>query len=225
MTAEAEEERTNSSRVYLRRAIASFAAGLPVGARVLDAGGGPGRYRYLFSNQQYEIADLRPGSTYVCDIHALPVANETFDAALSTQTLNFTKQPMKVLSELHRVLRPGGPILLTAPFIYEEESVGKDFFRFTSSGFSHLFETAGFRITDITWLEGFFGSLGYLLRLASDNLARLDTRAYSSIDRRIVRKGEIDLSLLGQAFNEMDLRYKETSAGLPLNYLVQACKL
>lgn len=222
MTAE-EEERINSSRVYLRRIVAEFAARLPVGARVLDAGGG-GRalYATLFANQRYETADLRSGSTYVCDLHSLPMANETFDAVLSTQTLNAVKEPKIVLSELHRVLKPGASILLSAPLIYEEERI--DFYRFTSKAFVHLFETAGFRITEVTWLEGFFGTLGYLLRAASEQLSRLDTQAYSPVDRRILHKGEVDLALLGQAFNELDLRCKETSVGFPINYVVRAYK-
>jgi SAM-dependent methyltransferase len=218
-----EAERTNSSRVYLRRMIAQFAAELPPGARVLDAGGG-GRalYAILFAKQLYETADLRPGSTYVCDLHALPMADETFDAVLSTQTLSVLKEPKIVLSELHRVLRRGGTILLSAPLIYEEERV--DFYRFTSHAIVHLFEAVGFRIAEMTWLEGFFGSLGYLLRMASEQLGRVDTEQYSSIDRRIVRKAESDLALLGQAFNEMDLRHKETTVGFPLNYVVRAYK-
>jgi SAM-dependent methyltransferase len=223
MHTDEEAERTNSSRVYLRRIVAEFAATLPAGARVLDAGGG-GRalYASLFANQLYETADLRAGSTYVCDLHALPMSDETFEAVLSTQTLSVVKEPKVVLSELHRVLRQGGLILLSAPLMYEEERV--DFYRFTSHAFVHLFETVGFRVTEVTWLEGFFGTLGYLLRTASEHLSRIDTQSYAAVDRRIVHNGEIDLALLGRAFNEMDLRHKETSAGFPINYVVKAYK-
>lgn len=220
-----EAERTNSSRVHLRKLIADFAAELPARARVLDAGGGKGTYGPLFTNQCYETADLHAGSTYVCDIHALPIADQTFDAILSTQTLEHTKEPKIVLSELRRVLKDGGPILLTGPFIYEEHFKPMDFYRFTSFGFTYLFETAGFRIARITWLEGFFGTLGYFLRTASEQLSQLDTKAYSNIDGRIVRKAELELALLGQAFNDMDLRYKEISVGFPLNYAILAHKI
>jgi SAM-dependent methyltransferase len=223
MQIEDDAERNNSSRVYLRRVLAEFASRLPQGARVLDAGGG-GKplYRSLFAGQQYETADLRPGSTYVCDLHDLPMAPETFDAVISTQTLCAVRSPKRVLSELHRVLKPGGPILVTAPLMYEEERV--DFYRFTATAFRDLFQTTGFRITEIGWLEGFFGSLGYLLRTASEQLARLDTGAYPAVDGRIVQKAQLDLALLGQAFNEMDLRCKETSVGFPINYVVWAVK-
>lgn len=222
---DAEAERSNSSRVYLRRVIAEFAAELPEGVRVLDAGAGPAQYSSSFAKQRYETADMRPGSTYVCDLHALPIGDQTFDAVLCTQTLEHTKEPKIVLSELARVLRPGGPLLLTAPFIYEEHLQPFDFFRFTSFGFTHLLEATGFRIVSMTWLEGFFGSLGYLLRTGSEQLSRLDTDAYSPVDRRIVRKAEADLALLGQAFNDMDLRCKETSVGFPLNYVVRATRI
>lgn len=218
-----DEERLNSSRVYLRLLVSDFAAQLPRGARVLDAGGG-GRALYagLFADQRYETADLRDSSTYICDLHHLPMADGTYDAVLSTQTLSAVREPKVVLAELFRVLKPGGPILLSASLMYEEERMGG--YRFTSQAFADLFAATGFRIKEIAWLEGFFGTLGYLLRTASEHLSRLDTAAYSSIDRRIVRKSEMDFALLGQAFNEMDLRHKETSVGFPINYVVKAYK-
>jgi SAM-dependent methyltransferase len=222
--AEAENERRNSSRVHLRRLIAGFAAELPDGSRVLDAGAGRAVYRPLFARQVYETADVHPASTYVCDLHALPIGDQLYDAILTTQTLEHTQEPAVVLSELARVLKPGGRLLLTAPLVYEEHLQPMDFYRFTSFGFRYLIEKAGFEIQEITWLEGFFGTLGYLLRTASHALQKLDVKDYPPIDARIIFGAQGDLALLGQAFNDMDLRRKETSVGFPINYVVRATK-
>lgn len=219
-----EAERVNSSRVHLRRLLTDFAAQLPPGSRVLDAGAGNAPYRPLFKQHRYETADRHRSSTYVCDLHAVPIEDAAFDAVVSTQTLEHTQDPLQVLRELHRVMKPGAPILLSAPFVYQEHLQPNDFYRFTSFGFRHLFEAAGFQVHAVEWLEGWFGTLSYLLRMASDEIARLDATGYSPIDRRILARAEQDLAALGQGFNEMDLRQKETAVGFPINWVVRAVK-
>jgi SAM-dependent methyltransferase len=220
----AEKERLNSSRVHLRRLLTAFAASLPEGSRVLDAGAGNAPYRGLFKAHRYETADKHPASTFKCDLHAIPLPDASFDAIVSTQTLEHTQDPAQVLRELHRVMKPGAPILLSAPFAYEEHLKPNDFYRFTSFGLRHLFELAGFEIESIDWLEGWFGTLGYLLRMASDEIARLDKQPYSAIDQRILARSELELASMGQAFNELDLRRLETSVGFPINWVVRARK-
>lgn len=109
------------------RWVAAQAARLPAGARVLDAGAGSSPYRALFAHCRYETQDfsqlqgaqLRHGGygaiDYVCDITAIPVPDETFDAVLCTEVLEHHPEPIKVVHELARVLKPGGTLLLTAP--------------------------------------------------------------------------------------------------------------
>ena len=47
------------------------------------------------------------------DVCALPWPDAVFDAALCECTLSLLDQPARCLSELHRVLRPGGVLLLS----------------------------------------------------------------------------------------------------------------
>lgn len=54
-----------------------------------------------------EQLDLRVGSS-----EALPWEAESFDKALAVHTLYFWREPSRDLRELHRVLRPGGTLLL-----------------------------------------------------------------------------------------------------------------
>jgi arsenite methyltransferase len=48
----------------------------------------------------------------VADAHHLPFDDETFDAAICISVLAFCQDPLRVLSEARRVLRPGGRLLL-----------------------------------------------------------------------------------------------------------------
>lgn len=101
------------------------AAALPAGCRVLDAGAGASKYRSFFAHCKYETQDfcqyqgelvkyLQPVD-YVCEITRIPLPDETFDAILCTEVLEHVVNPMAVLAEFSRLLKPGGRLLLTAP--------------------------------------------------------------------------------------------------------------
>jgi len=58
----------------------------------------------------------RPGLRLACgDGDQLPFANASFDAAISTFALEHAVNPVHMLEELHRVVRPGGRIVLLGP--------------------------------------------------------------------------------------------------------------
>ena len=64
------------------------------------------------------IADLsRESRVILCDLADIPVEDARFDHVLLTQVLEHLPEPATVLGELHRVLRPGGTLWLTAPLV------------------------------------------------------------------------------------------------------------
>ena len=113
--------------VYRDRWVAEQARELAAGSRVLDMGAGSCPYRQLFAHCRYETQDfanlndeqLRHGGygsiDYRCDIASVPVADASFDAILCTEVLEHVAQPITVIKEMARLLRPGGRLLLTAP--------------------------------------------------------------------------------------------------------------
>jgi SAM-dependent methyltransferase len=86
---------------------------------VLDIGGRIQPYRELLANRlhRYVAVDLRP--TALVDVIArgeqLPLSDERFDLVICTQVLQYVAQPSCVFAEIHRVLRPGGALLLSVP--------------------------------------------------------------------------------------------------------------
>ena len=48
----------------------------------------------------------------------LPFTDSSFDGVMSTQAFYYTPDPVHAVSELRRVLRPGGRIVLTVNFVY-----------------------------------------------------------------------------------------------------------
>lgn len=107
--------------------VAAQAASLPPGTHVLDAGAGSAPYRALFAHCRYETQDfaqlnddqLRHGGygriDHVCDMTAIPLPDATFGAILCTEVIEHHPEPIRVVNELARVLKPGGTLLLTAP--------------------------------------------------------------------------------------------------------------
>jgi SAM-dependent methyltransferase len=145
-------------------AVAAFAASLPPGASVLDAGAGEGAYKDRFSRHRYIGVDLGIGDDSwnysqldaIADLTAIPFPTATLDAALNIVTLEHVREPACVLTELCRVLKPGGRLLLIVPHEWEEHQVPHDYFRYTRYGVRFLLERGGFAEIEIQPAGGFF---------------------------------------------------------------------
>lgn len=148
----------------LEEAVARFAAGLPDGALVLDAGAGEGNYSAHFARQRYLGVDLGIGDgawdysrlDTVADLAALPFRTGCFAACVNIVTLEHVREPACVLRELARALAPGGRLLLVVPHEWEEHQTPHDYFRYTRFGVAYLLRQAGFEDADIVPVGGFF---------------------------------------------------------------------
>jgi SAM-dependent methyltransferase len=148
-------------------AVGKFAASLPRGARLLDAGAGEGNYKHYFSAQRYCGLDLGIGDSewnyaaldVVGDLSGMPFRDGTFGACLNVVTLEHVKEPARVVREIARTLAPGGRFLLIVPFEWEEHQQPHDYFRFTRYSLAYLLDAAGFDDVSIAPVGGFFRML------------------------------------------------------------------
>ena len=116
---------------------------LPRGARVLDAPCGAGDLTAALRERGYDAwgADIeasaarRLGESFrQADLSGpLPWPDGSFDLALSVEGIEHLENPFAYLRELHRVLRPGGTLVLTTPNIGSVRSR----VRFFGSSFFH----------------------------------------------------------------------------------------
>lgn len=68
----------------------------------------------------------------VADIQNMPgVPDESYDSIICTQVLEHVPNPFLAINELHRVLKPGGRLFLTVPFLNNLHMVPHDYWRFT----------------------------------------------------------------------------------------------
>ena len=105
------------------------------GARILDVGAKKSPYRDLFAGCIFESVDIRPEESpdVLADIHDLSrvVAPDTYEVIICTEVLEHTRDPMLVLSEIRRALKPGGVLIASTPFIVPYHPDPTDYWRFT----------------------------------------------------------------------------------------------
>jgi ubiquinone/menaquinone biosynthesis C-methylase UbiE len=100
---------------------------IPDNSRVLDVGAGSCPYRELFARCEYkthDFAQLKPEQLlgkeygkidYVSDIKNIPVPDASFDVIICTEVFEHIPEPIPVVKEFARILKPGGKLILTAP--------------------------------------------------------------------------------------------------------------
>jgi ubiquinone/menaquinone biosynthesis C-methylase UbiE len=145
--------------------VKKVARDFPAGATVLDAGAGECRYKKYFGHCRYQALDTRVGdSTWdyskidvIAPLDDMPFEAASIDGVLCTEVLEHVEDPLRCLTEMHRVLKPDGKLCLTVPFFHHEHQTPYDFFRYTSFGLRALLNKAGFD-QDRVVIQGFGGT-------------------------------------------------------------------
>jgi SAM-dependent methyltransferase len=154
----------------IEQKLADFAASLPAGARVLDAGAGQCQFRAYFPGQRYVSVDSAIGDaswdysrlSALGDLTALPFACGSFAAAISVVVLEHVADPAAALGEMRRVLAASGRCLIAVPQFWELHQAPHDYYRYTRYGLQHLLEGTGFRVIELEPTGGYFQLLGKL---------------------------------------------------------------
>jgi len=136
--------------------------------RLLDVGCGEKPYRALFAPHVAAHVGLdHPKTQHARDAidvfgaaEVIPILARSCDTILCAAVLEHLAEPARAVSEMYRVLRPGGIVILTAPLFWHLHESPQDFFRYTKFGLQYLFEKAGFEIQEILPLSGFVVTFG-----------------------------------------------------------------
>lgn len=138
------------ARLGLSLAMSEFADKLS--GRLLDVGCGSKPYKSLFVVEDYVGLDIDSENTRLSgtadklyDGKDFPFEDNSFDSVLCNQVLEHVFNPQDFLSEINRVLKPGGRLLLTVPFVWDEHEQPYDFARYSTFGLRALLEGGGFK--------------------------------------------------------------------------------
>lgn len=156
---------------------------IPAGSRILDAGGGELQYKPLCKHLNYVSQDfaqydgegdgkgLQTGAwdqtrlDIISDITAIPEPDESFDAIMCIEVFEHLPEPIKAIKEFSRLLRPGGHLIITAPFCSLTHFAPYHFY----TGFNRYFyqehlSRNGFEIVDLVENGNYFEYLGQEVR-------------------------------------------------------------
>jgi len=151
---------------------------------LLDVGCGNKPYRSLFPgvHDEHYIGvdaqaprDLPPQDrpTIVADGTRLPFRDQVFDAALCTQVLNLVPEPEEMVTEVARVLKPGGRLLASGhglwPVLGDTSISTSNRWRWTQAGWAALMTRAGLEVLVVEPAEGAAATFGQLACLFLDH--------------------------------------------------------
>jgi len=147
---------------------------IPEGLTILDAGAGESQFKKFCSHLKYIAQDfgeyqgdgevgLQTGTwdnsklDIVSDILSIPLPDHSVDAIMCTEVLEHIPDPLGAIKEFSRLLKPGGYLLITAPFASLTHFAPYHF----ASGFSRFFYEKhlpenDFEITELQLNGNFF---------------------------------------------------------------------
>jgi len=147
---------------------------IPAGLTILDAGAGESQFKKFCDHLKYIAQDfgqysgegnvgLQTGTwdntklDIVSDILSIPLPDHSVDAIMCTEVLEHIPDPLGAIKEFSRLVKPGGYLLITAPFASITHFAPYHF----ASGLSRFFYEKnlaenGFKITDLQLNGNFF---------------------------------------------------------------------
>ncbi|MBI3789470.1 MAG: class I SAM-dependent methyltransferase [Gemmatimonadetes bacterium] len=167
------------------------------GAMALDVGSLRSPYKAILTSLGYDVRTLDlttdDGADFAGTAEATGRPDASVDLVLCTQVLEHVRTPWVAMREFHRILRPGGQLLITIPHVWFYHPHPGDYWRVTQEGIVALCDDAGFRVLEARTQGGAmlcFGQvvnfLAYgVLGAAGAPLYRASNAVFGAMDRLV----------------------------------------
>lgn len=133
--------------------------------KLLDLGCGKKPYKHLYdqfvdSSIGIDVETTPHLNKYIdkfYDGKTIPFENDSFDVVLCTEVLEHVENPDLFLTEIHRVLKKDGTLILTVPFMQLLHEIPYDFYRYTPFALRSMIKRNQLTLVSITGFSGPFG--------------------------------------------------------------------
>jgi SAM-dependent methyltransferase len=95
------------------------------------------------------------------DVEHLPIGDNMFDTVVCLEVMEYVIDPQETLSEIRRVLKPDGKLILSTPFLHRTDTP-HDYWRFTEHGLCSLLQQACF---EVVWIKAQGRALGVAVNI------------------------------------------------------------
>ncbi|MEO0316138.1 MAG: hypothetical protein RI928_2594 [Pseudomonadota bacterium] len=158
------------------------------GSKVLDFGCGDRPFELYFSRfgAQAVACDLQQNRFGTVDVvldreaRKLPFETGAFDAICLFDVLEHVEDDLALLGEIRRILKDGGLLLLSVPFMYRFHEIPHDYRRYTPTGLQYVLTRTGFDVQEVQ-------PMGSAIFVA-DTLLRETTSKFSLRGARFARR-------------------------------------
>lgn len=184
---------TYLSREPVEHAMRAFGKRFSKEQSVLDIGCGKKPYAHFFSCRYIGIDPLDIAKPdIVAPAWSIPVPDQSFDGIILNQSLEHIEKTTETISEIKRILKPGGLCIVTVPHTMKNHAMPipiekssykervnpkevpywhEDYYRFTKFGLITLFKD--FQIKSIQETSGYFGTLFQLVNYFFSSLGSI----------------------------------------------------
>lgn len=194
--------------------------------KLLDIGCGAKAKAYLVGDMVEEYIGLDHKDSFhdqsMVDIfstaYEIPEPAASYDSILCTAVLEHLEEPEKAIREAYRVLKIGGYAIYTVPLFWHLHEEPRDFYRYTKYGLKYLFEKAGFEITEIKALSGFWLTFGCEWNYYLCSIAR---GPFIFLIKPVIALNNVIFNVL----DKIDLKFNHNSNSWTWLYLIVARKV
>lgn len=147
---------------FTRGRIRSFVKRYGTDGLVLEIGVAANDYETGFPNRTTLDIDPARKPDVVADIVSMPFADDHFDAIVCSEVFEHLPDPVAAATELQRVLKPGGRLILTTRFAFPIHDAPGDFLRYTPYMLRRIFDS--WEIEALEYEADPFGTIAILLQ-------------------------------------------------------------
>jgi len=170
---------------------------------------------------EYANIDKTTCPDYHCSADQVPVPDETYDIVLMTEVLEHLHNPGAALVESYRLLKNGGKLVASMPFLFPVHSDPHDYQRWAPERIRMECVEAGFSEIDIEPMGGFFAVIMDITRIALNTPLNPYCPLQTLVRRALIR---VLIPISYKIFLWLDKRFVNVKQQITTGYAIRALK-